>query len=65
MESNETRRGFEKPVVDEAYIMHLMSGGKPDAESQSSGQQDEPKGNKPRERTRVNSQKKMNYEELF
>lgn len=65
MESNETRKGFEKPVVDEAYLMHIMSGGRSDAESQSSGQQDEPKENRSRERTRANSQKKMNYEELF
>lgn len=65
MESDKTHKDFEKPVVDEAHLMYLMSVSRSDAENQSSGQQDEPKENRPRERTRANSQKKMNYEELF
>ncbi len=65
MEFDKTHKGSEKPVVDEAYIMQIMSSGRRDPENQSSGQQDEPKENRPRERTRASSQKKMNYEELF
>lgn len=65
MQTDKERKGFEKPVVDEDYLMNIMSGDERGTSNQNSGGQDDPKENKPRERTRASSQKKVNYEELF
>lgn len=58
------RRDFEKPVVDEQYLMNIMSGDEPlpamtDANSEVS------KEVKPVERPKSKSTKKLDYQETF
>lgn len=58
------RRDFEKPVVDEQYLMNIMSGDEPlpamnDANSEVS------KEVKPVERPKSKSIKKLDYQEAF
>lgn len=57
--------GFEKPNVDEDYLMNVISGDEPVPPKESSKQITEPKEAKQREKQRTASTKKVNYEEMF
>ncbi|MFV8363561.1 DUF3408 domain-containing protein [Flavobacterium sp. ZT3P35] len=65
MESDKKHKGFQKPVVDEDYLMNIMSGDEAVNNDKNTSQSVEAKENKPKEKIRVSAQKKRNYEEVF
>ena len=65
MASNNKNNDFEKPNVDEEYLMNIISGDEPVAPPSNNKQQDVPKETKPREKARNSSSKKVAYEETF
>jgi len=65
MASNNKNNDFEKPNVDEEYLMNVISGDEPVAPPTINKKQDVPKENKPREKARNSSSKKADYEETF
>ena len=65
MASNNKNNDFEKPNVDEEYLMNVISGDEPVAPPTINKKQDVPKENKPREKARNSSSKKVAYEETF
>ncbi|ASO06883.1 DUF3408 domain-containing protein [Arenibacter algicola] len=62
MASEKKNNDFEKPNVDEDYLMNIISGDEPSPKNNH--QQEVPKEIKPREKVR-NSSKKVDYEETF
>ena len=64
MNRGKGRKDFEKPIVDEDYLMQIMSGDEP-ASERVVQKQDEQKESKPRERARSTAPKKVDYEETF
>ncbi len=62
MASEKKNSDFEKPNVDEDYLMNIISGDEPSPKNNH--QQEVPKEIKPREKVR-NSSKKVDYEETF
>lgn len=64
MTRGKTRKDFEKPVVDEDYLMQIMSGDEPAVEKVTE-KHEEQKENKPRERVKTALPKKVEYEETF
>ena len=65
MESDKKHKGFQKPVVDEDYLMNIMSGDEVVNNDKNTSQSVEAKENKPKEKIRVSATKKRNYEEVF
>lgn len=65
MASDNKNNDFEKPNVDEEYLMNIISGDEPVTPPSNNKQQDISKETKPREKTRNSSSKKMDYEETF
>jgi hypothetical protein len=65
MESDKKHKGFQKPVVDEDYLMNIMSGDEVVNNDKNTSQSVEAKENKPKEKIRVSAPKKRNYEEVF
>lgn len=65
MNSDEIKKSFEKPIVDEASIMEIMSGKDSGPANPVSQQNVESKENKSREKRKEHSQKKESYEEEF
>ncbi len=65
MASDNKNNDFEKPNVDEEYLMNVISGDEPVAPPTINKKQDVPKENKPREKARNSSSKKADYEETF
>lgn len=65
MASDNKNNSFEKPNVDEDYLMNIISGEEPAPVSKDTQKQDIPKETKPKERTRTSSVKKADYEETF
>ena len=65
MASDNKNNDFEKPNVDEEYLMNVISGDEPVAPPTINKKQDVPKENKPRENARNSSSKKADYEETF
>ncbi|MBX9889179.1 MAG: DUF3408 domain-containing protein [Flavobacteriaceae bacterium] len=65
MESDKKHKGFQKPVVDEDYLMNIMSGDEAVNNDKNTSQSVEAKENKPKEKIRVSATKKRNYEEVF
>ena len=65
MASNNKNNDFEKPNVDEEYLMNIISGDELVAPPTINKKQDVPKENKPREKARNSSSKKADYEETF
>ena len=65
MASDNKNNDFEKPNVDEEYLMNVISGDEPAVSPSNTKQQDVPKENKPREKARNSSSKKVDYEETF
>ncbi|AZB26923.1 DUF3408 domain-containing protein [Chryseobacterium bernardetii] len=64
MTRGKERKSFERPVVDEDYLMQIMSGDEP-APDKIIVKQDEQKESKPRERAKSSLAKKVDYEETF
>lgn len=58
---------FEKPDVDEDYLMNIISGDEPISPPINNPQQEETKEikTKPKEKARSSSSKKVDYEETF
>jgi hypothetical protein len=65
MASDNKNNDFEKPNVDEEYLMNVISGDEPVAPPSNNKEQDVPKETKPREKNRNSSSKKADYEETF
>jgi hypothetical protein len=65
MAKDNKNNAFEKPDVDEDYLMNIISGDEPISPPINSPQQEEPKQTKIREKNRSSSSKKVNYEETF
>ncbi|MBM7421308.1 MULTISPECIES: DUF3408 domain-containing protein [Chryseobacterium] len=65
MASDNKNNDFEKPNVDEEYLMNVISGDEPVAPPSNNKEQAVPKETKPREKTRNSSSKKADYEETF
>ncbi|MCG9793773.1 DUF3408 domain-containing protein [Flavobacterium algicola] len=65
MESDKKHKGFQKPVVDEDYLMNIMSGDEAINNDKKISQSIEATENKRNEKTRVSALKKRNYEEVF
>lgn len=65
MESDKKHNGFQKPVVDEDYLMNIMSGDEAINNDKNTNQSVEAKESKPKEKIRVSASKKRNYEEVF
>ena len=65
MSSDNKNNDFEKPNVDEEYLMNVISGDEPVAPPSNNKKQDVPKETKPREKVRNSSSKKADYEETF
>ena len=65
MESDKKHKGFQKPVVDEDYLMNIMSGDEAINNDKNTSQSIEAKENKRNEKTRASAPKKRNYEEVF
>ncbi|MFS4474705.1 DUF3408 domain-containing protein [Chryseobacterium sp. T20] len=64
MTKGKERKDFERPVVDEDYLMQIMSGDEP-APDKIVEKQAEQKESKPRERAKSSLAKKVDYEETF
>ncbi|MCH5685234.1 DUF3408 domain-containing protein [Niabella sp. W65] len=65
MDTDNIKKGFEKPNVDEDYLMNIMSGDEPVPVTKASKDQAEHKEPKAREKTKPGSSKKMDYEDVF
>ncbi|GIQ60961.1 hypothetical protein Flavo103_40970 [Flavobacterium collinsii] len=65
MTSDNRNSNFEKPNVDEDYLMNIISGDEPVAPPQDNQQQEIPKETKPKEKVRNSISKKVDYEEAF
>lgn len=65
MASDKKNNDFEKPDVDEDYLMNIIGGEEPIAPPKANQQQEVPKETKPREKVRNSSSKKADYEETF
>ncbi len=65
MATDNKRKDFEKPDVDEEYLMNIMSGDEPVPDKPLAKPQEEVKESKPRERPRSASAKKVDYEATF
>lgn len=65
MSTDNRRKDFDKPVVDEELIMNIMSGNQSSTIPESNQQQEIRKEIKPKEKARISSSKKLDYEETF
>jgi hypothetical protein len=65
MESDKKHNRFQKPVVDEDYLMNIMSGDEAVNNDKNSSQSAEAKEHKPKDKNRASAPKKRNYEEVF
>ncbi|CAN1534646.1 Protein of unknown function DUF3408 [Flavobacteriaceae bacterium] len=65
MNTDTTRKDFEKPNVDEDYLMNVIDGNESGMPPENNQQQEVPKETKSREKVRNNTSKKVDYEEIF
>jgi hypothetical protein len=65
MSIDKRRKDFDKPAVDEELIMNIMSGHKSSIVPEANQQQEIQKEPKPKEKVRIASSKKVDYEEIF
>ncbi|HSH66496.1 MAG TPA: DUF3408 domain-containing protein [Bacteroidia bacterium] len=65
MASENKNKDFEKPNVDEDYLMNVIGGDEAAATPKNNQQQEVPKEPKLREKVRNSSLKKADYEETF
>lgn len=61
--TSDKKNDLEKPYVDEEYLMQVISGEQPSSETSSEAK--EPVYQKPKEKARTSSSKKVGYEETF
>lgn len=64
MAINKKNNDFEKPDVDEEYLMNIISGDEPETQPETK-KEETPKETKPREKARNSSAKKVDYEDAF
>ena len=64
MAINKKNNDFEKPNVDEEYLMNIISGDEPETQPETK-KEETPKETKPREKARNSSAKKVDYEDAF
>lgn len=62
--TTDKKNDFEKPRVDEEYLMQVISGEQPSSQANKNGTK-EPIHQKPREKAKTISSKKAGYEETF
>ena len=65
MASDNKNNKVEKPIVDEAYLMDIISGNEQSSSNESDQEKEIKTENKPREKYRLSSSKKLNYEDTF
>lgn len=65
MASDNKNNKPEKPIVDEAYLMDIISGNEQSSRNESDQEKEIKTENKPREKYRLSSSKKLNYEDTF
>lgn len=65
MATEKSRKDFDKPNVDEEYLMNIMSGDATARTNDNNKQEQELKENKPKEKGRSVSSKKVDYEDTF
>lgn len=67
MAINKDRKEFEKPIIDEEYLMNIMSGDEPlpPPVSEKSPVENKDSGTVRVEKSKSKSVKKVDYEELF
>lgn len=65
MSIDKKRKDFDKPAVDEELIMNIMSGNKSSTLPEANEQQEIQREPKPKEKVRISSSKKVDYEEIF
>lgn len=65
MESKKNKNSFEKPVVDEAFLMEAMSRDEAAAGKQNPKRQAEANEGRPKDKPKAIPQKKIDYEEVF
>jgi hypothetical protein len=65
MNTDTTRKDFEKPNVDEDYLMNVIDGNESGMAPEKNQQQEVPKETKSREKVRNSTSKKVDYEETF
>lgn len=65
MASDKKNKDFEKPNVDEDYLMNIISGDEPVNSPIDNKQENIPKETKPKEKPRSSSSKKIDFEETF
>jgi len=67
MAKDNKNNAFEKPDVDEDYLMNIISGDEPISPPINKPQEEETKEikTKPKEKVRSSSSKKVDYEETF
>lgn len=65
MALDKKNKDFEKPDVDEDYLMNIISGDEPVNLPIDNKQENLPKETKPKEKSRSSSSKKIDFEETF
>lgn len=65
MASDNKNHKPEKPIVDEAYLMDIISGNEQSSRDESDQDKEIKTENKPREKNRLSSSKKLGYEDTF
>lgn len=65
MAADKKNTDFEKPNVDEDYLMNVISGDETVSPSGNIQQKETPRQTKPKEKARNNPSKKADYEETF
>lgn len=65
MSIDKRRKDFDKPAVDEELIMNIMSGNKSSTVPEANQQKEIQKEPKSKEKVRIASSKKVDYEEIF
>ncbi|PUV24442.1 DUF3408 domain-containing protein [Sphingobacterium athyrii] len=64
MATNKDRKAFEKPNIDEEYLMNIMSGDEP-LPSNRSGSKPEPQLNSKTDKSKARLSKRVDFEETF
>jgi hypothetical protein len=65
MKTDKENTGFEKPSIDEDYLMNVISGDEAVQPKEAQKQQTRPREVKQKEKQRIGSLKNVNYEEVF
>ncbi|HRO46310.1 DUF3408 domain-containing protein [Agriterribacter sp.] len=65
MATEKSRKDFDKPNVDEEYLMNIMSGEATAGGNDNTKQEPEAKETKSKEKYRSSSSKKIDYDDIF